>query len=41
MIRHDATIRDTLNALASDAPDGVDASEWPLHTTKRLAGATQ
>jgi hypothetical protein len=40
LIRHEAAVRQALDALARQAPDGVDASEWPLQTTKRLAGAT-
>jgi hypothetical protein len=40
LLRHDDSIRQTLDALARQVPDGLDPSEWPLRTTKRLGGAS-
>jgi hypothetical protein len=40
LTRHEPHIRQDLDALASQAPEGVDPSEWPLQVTKRIPGAT-
>jgi hypothetical protein len=40
LIRHGPQIREALDALADQVPEGLDPSEWPLQTTKRLSGAT-
>ena len=40
LLRHEPQIRQSLETLARQAPDGLDPTEWPLTVTKRLSGAT-
>lgn len=40
LIRHEPQVRQALETLAGQVPDGLDPTEWPLKTTKRLSGAT-
>jgi hypothetical protein len=40
LLRHAGHVVQVLEALADKAPEGLDPSEWPLQTSKRLTGAT-